>query len=360
MKFAVVEYNSKSGKIWRHRDGHPNYLEDPQKVIDPTSFGGYVSALNGQHIPLLRFVGVNTVKKVYKKLTGRWPKYALDYFRKFDVLLVVHQISDAHEMANFVRRVRKELPHIFIFGVPTQPFGVLHPYVESNPQAKKNFLDFLNNCHVFISVVKATNWWYESLTKTPVVYLPQIYPTHFASQYFLPQEKKDKVIFAAGITDRPNISQGFLIAEQLQKEFPDYVIHVTQIPGVSMNFSNLNDARYEIQSFREWRQQLLYLAKATLVINTDYTLTRGRVQVDAAAVGTVSLGGNSDAASDLFPELTSTLETSTEELVERGRKLLTNAAYYDTIARYAFAKLQKYDYEESAARLQLLVKQYKT
>lgn len=358
MHFAVVEYNSKSGKIWKHTPERPNYLADPQKEIDPTSFGGYVSALHGEHIPLLHFVGVNTVKKIYKRLADRWPKYSLDYLKQFDTLLVVHQISDAHEMANFVRRVRKELPHIFTLGVPTQPFGILRPHIDSNLKAKQEFVEFLDNCHVFISVVKATNWWYERVTKTPVVYVPQIYPAHFASQFFLPLEKKEKIIFVAGITDRPNISQGFLVAKQLQQEFPEYIIHATQIPSVPMDFSNLKGARYEIQPFREWRQQLPYVAKTGLVINTDHTLTRGRVQADAAAVGTPSLGGNSDAASDLFPELSSTPETSTEELIAKGRKLLIDNNFYKKIIEYASDKIKKYDYEESAARLQLLVKQH--
>lgn len=359
MKFAVIEYNSKTGKIWRHTPEKPNYLADPQKEIDPTSFGGYVSALNAEHIPILHFVGVNAVKKVYKRLTGHWPTYSLDYLKQFNTLLVVHQISDAHEIASVVKRVRKELPHIFILGVPTQPFGILKPYLESHPEAKQHFIDYLNQCHVFISVVKATNWWYESLTKTPVIYLPQIYPAHYANQYVLPRENKSKIILAAGITDRPSITQGFTAAAQLQKEFPEYGIHVTQIPGVSLDLSALQNSNFQIQSFQNWRDHLPYLAQIMLIINPDYTFTRGRVQVDAAAVGTPSLGGNSDAASDLFPELASSPETSTKELVAKGRRLLTDNAYYKKIVNYAADRLKKYDYEESAARLQLLVKQYR-
>lgn len=358
MKFAVIEYSSKSGGIWRHRDEHPNYLEDPQKVIDPTSFGCYVSALKGEHIPILHLVGVKWAKKIYKRLTGNWPTYSLDYLKQFDTLLLVHQISDAHEVLRFARRVKKELPHIFILGVPTQPFGILQPHLDAHPKEKKTFIDFINTCDIFLTVVKPTQGWYESLTKTPVVYLPQIYPTHFASQFFLPRQKKEKIIFAAGITSRPNITQGFLVAKQLQQEFPKYTIHVTQVPGVEMDFTSLAGVRYEVQPFQQWREYLPYLANVSLVVNPDYTSTRGRVQTDAAAVGTPSLGGNSDASVDLFPELASTPATSTEELIAKGRRLLMDTDYYDTITRYAADRLKKYDYEESAARLQLLVKQH--
>ncbi|MEK7556440.1 MAG: glycosyltransferase [Patescibacteria group bacterium] len=364
MKFAVVEYSSKSGGIWRHRDDKPNYLEDPQKIIDPTSFGCYVSALKGEHIPITWLantsLGLNSIRKAHKRLLGSWPSYSLDYLKQFDTIMVVHQISDAHEVLHFAQRVKKKLPHIFILGVPTQPFGILQPTLDSHPEQKKIFVDFVNTCDVFLTVVKSTQTWYESLAQTPVVYLPQIYPTHFASQFFLPREQKKKIIFAAGITDRPNISQGFAVSRQLQQEFPEYVVHVTQIPDVKMDFSELQGARYEIQPFREWKEQLPYLATVEVIINPDCTATRGRVQVDAAAVGTPSVGGNSDGTTDLYPELTSSPETSTEELVTKGRRLLTDNAYYEKITQYAADHLKKYDYEESAVRLQLLVKQYRS
>src|SRR3989338_8201006 len=136
MRFAVIEYTSKTGNIWRHRPGQPNYLEDPVKVIDPTSFGCYVSALAGEHIPLTKLIGTHhLLKRAVKKITGSWPRnYPLDYLKKFDTLLVVHQISNAHEIAAFVKRLKRELPHLFILGVPTQPYGLLRPHLENNPK----------------------------------------------------------------------------------------------------------------------------------------------------------------------------------------------------------------------------------
>lgn len=358
MRFAVVEYASKSGGIWRHTDARPNYLADPDTEIDATSFGCYVSALKGEHIPLTWLAKPMLLRKIYKRLAGSWPRYSLDYLKQFDTLLVVHQMSDAHEIAALTRRIRHELPHIFIIGVPTQPFGILQPHLESNTKARQDFIAFANNCHIFLSVVKSTQSWYQARAKTPVVYLPQIYPARYASQHFLPRQRKQKIIFVAGITARPNVTQGFLVAKKLQQEFPEYIIHITQIPGVPMDFSNLKGARFQIQPFQKWRQHLPTLATYALTINTDYAATRGRVQADCAAVGTPSLGSNSDGANDLFPKLASTPETSVEELVARGRKLLTNENYYSQITQYAADRLKKYDYEESAVRLQLLVKQY--
>ena len=361
MNFAVVEYSSKSGEIWRAAPDRPNYLEDPEKVIDPTSFGCYVSALAGEHIPLTKFVGKDKLaNKIIKRLTGSWPPgYSIEYFSRFDVLLVVHQISDAHEIASFTKRLRSAYPHIVIIGVPTQPFGLLKAHFAANPMAQANFISYMNDCSVFLTVVKETKSWYESLTRTPTAYLPQIYPVHFAAQFHQERSAKERAIFAAGITNRSNIAQGFIAARRLQREFSDYVIRITTIPGVSLDLRELGGARYEVVPFQPWREHLPWLARQTLVINTDYTFTRGRVQADSAAVGTPSLGGNSDAASDLFPELSSTPETSTAELVDKGRRLLSDAAFYERTVSEAAEKLKKYDYEESAARLLMLAKSYK-
>lgn len=358
MRFAVIEYSSKSGGIWRHTDAKPNYLADPDTEIDATSFGCYVSAMAGEHIPLIHLVGVNSAKKIYKRLTGVWPPYSLDYLKKFDALLLVHQISDGHEIAALARHIRRRLPHIFLFGVPTQAYGFLRPRLEKDRSAMRHFKTYADACHVLLVITKETRAYYQALTATPAIYTPQIYPAAYASQFFKPRRHKEHIIFVAGTTDRPNIPQGFLVARKLQQEFPEYTIHVTQIPGTPMDFSPLGEARYTVQPFEKWQPHLKTLSHYALTINTDYIFTRGRVQTDCAAVGTPSLGGNSDGAVDLFPELASTPETSVEELIAKGRRLLADENYYYRITQFAADRLKKYDYEESAVRLQLLIKQY--
>jgi hypothetical protein len=345
---------------WKHTPERPNYLADPEKEIDPTSFGGYVSALNGQHVPLTYLIKPNLVRKIVKRLTGWWPQtYDLSYLRQFDTLLVVHQISNAHEIASFSRRLKRTYPNIFVLGVPTQPYGILKEHIDHDPRARQRFIEYMNTCDLFLVVVKATQHWYESLTDTPIIYLPQIYPAQYANQFFLPRAKKDKVIFVAGITHRHDISKGQTVAKYLQQALPDYLIQVTEIPGVTLDLTKLQGSRYTVVPFEQWRQHLSSLGQYMLVINTDYTLTRGRVQADCAAVGTPSLGANSDGQADLFPELAAAPDTPIEDLVATGKKLLTDKAYYQGVVTQARAKLQKYDYEESAARFQMLVKQYR-
>lgn len=381
MKFAVVEYNSKSGNIWRHTPERPNYVADPQKEIDPTSFGCYVSALAGEHIPLKGLIvgPVNNVssftrlyRKLVKRLTGSWPAYDIQYLLQFDALLVVHQLSDAHEMVHVLRRLRQfqnpypsskgeglplrkgEKTRPFLIGVPTQPYGLLKPALDTDPVAKQDFVDFMNGCDVFISVVDSTTKYYADLTTTPVKYVPQPYPVDYAAKYARPRDKKEPTILVAGVTQRQNIKQGHIIARELQKKFPAYTIIVPKVAEYDYDFTELDGANYTVLPFAKWQEHLATLAKTMLVINTDYTQTRGRVQTDCAAVGTPSLGGNSDGTADLFPDLMSQPETSTDNLISLGTRLLTDNSYYDHITTYARQALQKYDYEQSATRLRAL------
>lgn len=361
MKFAVIEYTTKTGKIWRPTPERPNYLGDPIKEIDPTSFACYTTALNGEHIPLTGLVGVTKVKKAVKRLTGSWPPgYSLDYLKQFDVLMIVHQLSDSHEMERLVHRVKRELPHIFIIGVPTQPFGVLKEKLAADPKQAVILKSYMDACDVFLTVVRSTSDWYKQQTKTPIIYMPQPYPYHYAKQFAKPRDQKQKTILIAGITQRPEIKKGQLVAKELQKMFPDHELVIPKVPEYEYDATNLQGVHYRILIFEEWREHLKTLAGVRLVINTDYTQTRGRVQTDCAAVGTPSLGADSDGQADLFPpELASTPATTVTRLLEHGQRLLTDLAYYDKIVLDAGQKLQKYDYEESAARLMALVRMYR-
>jgi hypothetical protein len=361
MKFAVVEYSSKTGKIWRHTPQRPNYLCDPVKEIDPTSFGCYVSALEGVHIPLTAYitgeeanVSPLTVfwRKVVKRLTGAWPNYAIDAFSAYDALLVVYQISDGHEVTAFTRKLKKTFPNIVVIGVPTQPYGLLKEYWEKHPALLEDLKTFMAACDVFLTIVASTKDAWQSLTTTPVHYLPQPYPVEYALEAFVSQTAKRPVIYVAGVTSRPIISRGYEVARKLTELFPEYTIEATA--------DGENEAAdVQLVSFKPWREQLDYLASVKLVINTDYTQTRGRVQMDCAVVGTPSLGSDSDAQLDLFAELAATPETSLEVLVEHGKKLLSDAAYYDSVVQQAKNMLGTYTYEECAKRVEKVLREIK-
>lgn len=368
MKFGVVEYSSKTGTVWRHHDDHPNFLADPQKEMDPTSFGCYVSALKGEHIPLLGLIlgpvaevspRLRLWRRSFKKITRSWPaNYSLDYFSSFDVLLVVHQISDGHEVTALTKRLRAAYPQLCIMGVPTQPYGILKQHMDVNPEWLADFKEFMSNCNVFISIVKQTVPLWQQLSRTPVVYLPQPYPTTYTQQFFKSRNQKQKRIFVAGVPTRDDIKRGYLVAQKIQEHLPEYTIHVTETPEGAWPRELLQTARYEILPFEQWREHLATLSQTSLVINTDYTLTRGRVQVDCAAVGTPSIGANSDGQVDLYPQLPADANTSVEILVEQGLRLLQEEGWYTSIARYAHQQLEHLGYEQSAARLRELARRH--
>lgn len=363
MKFAVVEYSSKTGTIWKHTSNRPNYLCDPVREIDPTSFGCYVSALAGEHIPLTSCIigkdiafPTRIYRKIIKRITGNWPsEYSLDYFRQFDALLVVYQISDGHELVRFLKRIKKIHPNCVLLGVPTQPYGILKNYWDKSPDNLQEIKEFMNQCDVFLTIVKRTLPIWKKMTSTPVLYMPQPYPVDFASLKFFSREKKRNVIFVAGVTGRDFIAKGQIVAKKLQELFPAYRIHMAQVPGMDIATKNLQGSQFDIIPFEPWQDHLDTLAKTTLVINTDYTQTRGRVQVDAAAVGTPSIGANSDGQDDLFPSLPGERETTIEELVAQGKKLLEDRAQYEQVVSTAKEKLEQYTYRLSKARVEELV-----
>ncbi len=368
MKFAVVEYTSKSGKIWKHTPEKPNFLADPDKEMDPTSFGCYVSALEGEHIPLKGLITGTALpvssltvlaRRLFRKLTGYWPKnYDLSYLTQFDVLMVVHQLSDSHELVTLLQRLRRQENRPYIIGVATQPYGILMDQTSKDEIALQNLKAHMDACDVFIALAKSTVESLQKLTSTPVVYVPQPYPVEYATSLTHGIKEKKPILFVAGVTDRKNIALGFEVAAALQKKFPEYMIHVTETPGHTQDFSALQNSTFEVQPFLPWQQQLTYLSSVKLVINTDYTATRGRVQVDCAAVGTPSIGADSDGQRDLFPDLYADENTTAENLVAQGEKLLTDSAIYEKTVVTAQNQLQKYNYEESKQRLRELIEQH--
>ncbi len=356
MKFAVVEYSSKTGNIWRHTPERPNYLCDPIKEIDPTSFGCYVSALEGEHIPLTAIIRPTFFKKVVKRLTGSWPQnYDLSYFKSFDALLIVHQISDGHEVTAFTKRLKQTYPNLVILGVPTQPYGILVDHWKDHPKAKADIIEFMNICDHFITIVESTKDAWQQMTSTPVSYVPQPYPVSFATKFWKPLEQKQNVLFVAGNTERDNIKKGQNVARKVQQQLPQFEIHVTKIPDTDLDTTNLEGSNFKIMPFDPWQKYLEYVSSVMLVINTDYTATRGRVQADCAAVGTPSIGADSDGQKDYFPSLPADKNTSEEALVQQCVEILTNTNEYIETVRTAKERLSAYSYEESAKRLRELI-----
>lgn len=363
MKFCCVEYTTKTGRVWVPSVEHPNYLADPIRVIDPTSFGSYTTALNGEHVPLsgvvLGHLGhgypfQGLFQRIHRRLTGRWGLYSLSYFKKFDTMLAVYDWRRGREIAEFVRRVREELPHIVVVGVPTQPFGALRESwrVEEN---LRPLVEFYNNCHAVLSVVRATVPYQQALTKTPVVYIPQPYPVEYAERYWHSEPEKDRILFVAGETTRPDILAGHLAARMIQQRHPELTIHITKTPGSPLNTHILDGTRHGITPFRPWREHLTYLSRVKIALNTDTWWTRGRVQADCAAVGTPSIGGPSDGQQELFPDLLIRDVEDFPLILDLASRLLGDLEFYEKVTMRAKHRLASYNFTAATERFHRLV-----
>ena len=363
MKFACVEYTTKNHKIWIPSEEHPNYLGDPLSEIDPTSFGSYTTAFNGQHVPLMGAIlgqmDGNVLQGLYQrlhwKIFGSWGNYSLGYFKQFDTVMVVYDWKRGNEIAKFVKRLRNTYPQIAVVGVPTQPFGQLREQWRNGEEHLSSLVEFYNSCDAVLSIVRATVPYQQSLTKTPVVYIPQPYPAEYAIQNWRACTNKESVIFIAGETSRPDILAGHLAAKEIQHRFRDSIIHVTDTPDSPLNVQLLQNTIHELVPFRPWRQYLPYLAGIKIVINMDTWWTRGRVQADCAAVGTASVGGPSDGQQELFPELLVRDVEDFKTAIELGTHLLNDCDFYQTTTLRAKHRLFSYNFDHTVKRFSKLV-----
>ncbi len=361
MKFAVIEYETKTNKIWRHRDEHPNYLCNPQTEIDPTSYGCYASALCGEYIPLKGLIMGSLEKppSFFQEAKFRLQKkqviksnYSLDYLKKFDVILVLSHITENAAMASFAEYFKKIFPEKILLCSSPYPFGRLREAWREKTWYK-NYLRLIDACDIFINVHRQANDYQQLMTKTPVVYIPQPYPYEFAKNFFKKRGKKEKIIFCAGDTNRPDNLGSQVAAKEIQKKNPQYKILVTEMPG--FNTEPLKNTNFKTVPFYPWREQLEKLSNYYMVINLDTWFTRGRVQVDCAACGTPSLGINADGQIELYPDLTCADAKDIKKIISLGNRLIADGQFYDEIQNKAIKRLAEYSYKKTAERIRNLI-----
>ncbi|TSC72498.1 MAG: hypothetical protein G01um101438_582 [Parcubacteria group bacterium Gr01-1014_38] len=360
MRFACIEFTTKAGKIWRPTPERPNYLCDPEREIDPTSFGCYTSALHGEHVPLTGLIYGSLDRppsrfqrarhNLARRTRGTFAPYDLSYLKQFDVLLVIYQLSNDGELVRFVQRVRTELPNILLVSCSSPPFGRLREYWKDHPETIVRYQTFLNSTHLNMNVCRATVPFTRLLTTTPSVYLPQPYPVEYAVACAQKTSKRRPIVYVAGDTVRPDIVTGHLIANVLQQHHPELHIRVTKTPGFSLNTAFLKGTRFEVVPFRPWADQVHELASVRLVINTDLWWTRGRVPVDCAAAGVPCVGTTSDGQTELWPELASSESTDVDRLIALAERALTDDAFRAAVVSKAQRRLTQYAYGPTIQR----------
>ena len=366
IKFACIEYSTKTGKIWRPTQERPNYLCDPETEIDPTSFGCWTSTLDGEHIPVnflrrhqnphtLAYKLGHKLDLILEKIQKKPIYHNLDYLKKFNVLLfLVHSFS-IPLIADLIKRAKKVNPNAIYLGSIVSPLGILRETWKKENEFYA-FKTFANNCDFWINVNRTAEGYLNSFLKTKVVYFPQFYPFEFANQFYKPLSQKEKIILVAGETERPDNLAGQFIAIQIQKKHPEFLIQIIQYPHSNIAPLVAARARFEIIPFLKWQENLKRLARFFLMINTDQTWTLGRLQADCAAVGTPSIGLNANNQLEFFPELSIPDIAGFEQGIELAEKLICDPVFYQDIQQYASQKLSENNYEKSKQRLLEIIK----
>ncbi|MDP2918428.1 MAG: hypothetical protein Q8N68_02935 [bacterium] len=364
--FACIEYSTKTGKIWRPTPEKPNYLCDPESEIDPTSFGCWTSALSGEHIPVNflrrhhnpRSVAYKLGRKkdvILEKIKGKPIYHNLSYLKKFNlVLFLIHNFS-MPQMADLIKRAKKINPEALILGSIVSPLGLLRE-TWKREKGFRQFKKFADACDIFINVNRAAEDYLESILNTKVLYFPQFYPFAYARQFFKKREEKEKIILVAGETERLDNLSGQFSAIKIQKKYPEFLIQIVDYPDFNAAPLKIAKARFEIIPFLKWQENLKRLSRVFMVINTDAIWTLGRLQADAAAVGTPSIGINANNQMEFFPSLSVPDISGTCQIYTLAEKLILDEQFYCNAQQEGVAKIAENDYEKSKERLFEIIK----
>jgi hypothetical protein len=368
MRFACIEYNTKSGGIWAHKPELPNYLADHQREIDATSYGTWTSALEGEHVPLSWFIEAKRgpgVGEKYRlgiriklKLNARRGRPLiefsnLDYADRFDAVLICFHPYGYKLMTELVQALRERFPKLVIIGThATFGLGLLREHWKSK-EWFSSFRTFMDACDVFAVANREAVGYLSLISETPVQFLPHFYPLEYALQFGSGDEPKDKTIFVAGDTSRGDVVWGCLLAKEIQSRHPEFVIQV--IGSESFNYVALEGSRYEVLPRTGWTEYLHTVAKSFLVINTDVQWTNGRVQSDCAAMMTPCLGVNAGWQTELFPELAIPEFEGSDQAMELADKLIASEDYYTSVSKFAFEKISGWSYPNGNRKVREVV-----
>lgn len=364
--FACIEYSTKSGWIWKPSPDRPNYLCNPEKEIDPTSFGCWTSALNGEHIPLsfLRIAKKThslsyKIQRAFDRIQEKGSKtpiyHNLNYIKKFNlVLILIHRYSMAL-MGDLISRLQKIHPHAVYLGSINSPLGLLRETWKKSAEYIA-FKKFADRCDIFVNVNRAAQSYLEYITTSRVLYLPQFYPFKFAQKFYQPASKREKTILVAGDMTRTDNLAGQLVAIQIQKKHPEFLIKIVKMQGLNLKPLQMAKARFKIIPFVPWQKNLKRIASFSFVINMDQIWTLGRLQSDCAAVGTPSIGLNANNQIEFFPRLATADIKEIDRAVALAERLIADPDFFRKVQEEAQQKIAQNSYLQSIERLYVMLK----
>ncbi|MFQ5772864.1 MAG: hypothetical protein ACE5HX_20170, partial [bacterium] len=165
-------------------------------------------------------------------------------------------------------------------------------------------------------------------------------------------------ILVAAETDRTDNLAGQMLAIQIQKKYPEFLIKIINYPNLNITPLKITKARFKIIPFLKWQEHLRRLARFYLVINMDVIWTLGRLAADCAAVGTPIIGLNANNQLELFPRLAVCDVEEIGKAKELAQKLIFDENFYRNIQIEAQNNIAANDYSKSKARLKKIIETY--
>jgi len=378
IKFCTIEHTNKV--VWKYKQGQPNYLCDPDTEIDPTAYGCWVSAMQGENLPIsfLRYgkkYKNNFWGKIYRlqdKIAGRTLFRNIKYLKKFNIILALAHRFNFQEIVDCLEEARKVNRKAFYIGVLGNCPGLIRQAILE----KKNFqgfIKFLKAVDLFINNYQEAQKYFELLSQTidsqnklgekknseKIVFLPQFYPFHFAKEFKKNYQEKEKIIHLAGPTDREDNLANQYVAVALQREFPEFLITIPNLDNLNIEPLKLARARYKVFPQMKWQDYLSELSRSFLVLNLDNIWTMGRVVADCAGVGTPCIGINATNQFKMFPSLRVEDMIGIQQAVILGKKLIEERKFYEHVVKYACEKVEEQNYKKRKRALIEILKRYK-
>ena len=300
-KIAFVEWDTKV-PIWQY-EGTPSYACDP-RVIDPTAFGANATAVKGCLVGVRPFETTNRLEEL------------VDFLNSRDcVFFAIRSFWD--KMLDVMRRVKTKKMLGFAMG--------LDHFRETRQHEGQyeNLVNIIREVDMVTSFSRRHCHYLNTFTNTPVKYLPMAYPYSYVRKNFRVPPRYGKKILLPGVVwsgdsyGRRDDIGSCAIAHRLARNDEEVTItlldrkmhssvtHSGAFPmeELDRDFGTNVMKRTTVLPGMGWHEFLKLVQSHDFAIHWDWCWSTGRQAADMAALGIPYLGGNSDHAEMLFPDL---------------------------------------------------------
>jgi glycosyltransferase involved in cell wall biosynthesis len=336
-------------------------------------------------------------------------------FKGYDVVIAaVSSLDDTARITQWIRHVKSWSPKTIFIG-QSEASLANHAISSRDWRFQKTFYEFCQEVDEITTFTKETIPYFSLFSRKVVKYLPHLYPLHFVEANNLHKNRslKEQILFKNGHIHGRLLCDGFAdlaLLSRIQSNHPAFRIAFVDSPAsfvellsdldyvtgsfdqpnylkktqLAFKKSLLNILRFHRKTsdafrqrsslrnefplvlrgtaeesilkrpFAPWIENIRYMSSTLLMLDMDHSFAVGRSFADAVAVGTPTIGVNSDFQKQLLPELSVSEHdySSAEALIER---LLSDEEYYEEMSRKGRDRLEKFRYESGFSWLRSCV-----